>query len=73
MPKESQELTVEWLRDQLIGLLGQAAAGEQPDHAACAKYADLLYKMLPKKEGSSRVSDEALVAARKAVLDGLRS
>jgi len=68
VPKESQELTVEWLKEKLIGLLDQAAEGEQPDHAACAKYADLLFKMLPKKDGKTHVSDDALAAARKAVL-----
>lgn len=37
----------EWLKRQLVSLLEGAMAAETPDHSACAKYADLLFKMLP--------------------------
>lgn len=53
---ESQEdrKTAGWLQGQLIELLAAARQGPEIDHAACAKYADLLYKMLPK--GDSKES-----------------
>jgi hypothetical protein len=39
----------EWLKDQLVELLKNAMARDQVEHQACAKYAELLWKMLPKK------------------------
>lgn len=46
--KPEDRKTVGWLQEQLIELLAAARTGADIDHAACAKYADLLYKMLPK-------------------------
>lgn len=41
-------VTLEWLQGKLVGLLQDAMAGEATDHQACAKYCDLLFKLLPK-------------------------
>lgn len=57
--------TVEWLRDQIVELLDDARKGEKVDHQACAKYAEILFKMLPKNEGN-RIGD-AVRAAREAL------
>lgn len=40
-----------WLQVQLVTLLQDAMEANPKDHAACAKYADLLWKMLPKNTG----------------------
>lgn len=40
----------EWLKDQLVKLLKDAMGRDQVEHQACAKYAELLWKMLPKKQ-----------------------
>lgn len=37
-----------WLQRTILDLLLKASASSEPDHAACAKYADLLWKMLPR-------------------------
>lgn len=73
MPDEPQVLTVEWLREQVVVLLASATAQDPPDHQACAKYADLLFKMLPRaaRDGQGIAPDE-LERARKAVLDGMQ-
>jgi hypothetical protein len=39
----------EWLKCQLVNLLKDAMHRGQVEHQACAKYAELLWKMLPKK------------------------
>lgn len=46
----------EWLKDQLVNLLKDAMNRDQVEHQACAKYAELLWKMLPKKadDGASK-------------------
>lgn len=46
-PQEQPPRDRTWLRNTLTRLLAQAANTEDPDHQACAKYADLLWKMLP--------------------------
>lgn len=38
----------EWLKTVLVGLLDDARMADPVDHGACAKYADLLWKILPK-------------------------
>lgn len=38
----------EWLKDQLVNLLRDAMTRDPVEHQACAKYAELLWKMLPK-------------------------
>lgn len=38
----------EWLKTVLVDLLDNARMATPVDHQACAKYADLLWKMLPK-------------------------
>lgn len=45
-PKDSA-----WLQAQLVALLEDAMEASPKDHGACAKYADLLWKMLPKSTG----------------------
>jgi len=47
-------LTEDELRRTVAALLADARAQEPPDHAACAKYADLLYKMLVKSGGPKK-------------------
>lgn len=58
-----------WLKGVVVDLLEDARQGE-PDHQACAKYAELLYKLL---RGEPSTAQEGLMAevmaARKAVLD----
>lgn len=66
MAEQTQVLSIEWLRDQVVKLLAHAARGvegddgSEPDHAACAKYADLLYKMLPKGSGDAAAASPKL-------------
>ena len=68
MSATPQEPTLEWLQDTCVRLLKNAAANDPPDHQACSKYAELLFKMLPKGTGSKTVLDaEALKAIRDAV------
>ena len=63
------ELSIEWLRAKLVTLLEDAATGDEPDHQACAKYADILFKMLPKSSNEHRdIGAEELARARAAVL-----
>lgn len=59
----SQEKDQAWLKGQLIELLLSAKGAEAPDHTACAKYADLLYKMLPSKPKAD--DDDNLAVAAK--------
>lgn len=66
LPTEIKD--VEWLKKKLVVLLEDAAAQETPDHQACAKYADLLYKMLPK--GNAEPSQKAVDMVRKALIEG---
>ncbi len=74
MAQEPQVLTVEWLREQVVSLLASATAADPPDHQACAKYADLLFKMLPKGSGDKRGLDpDELAKARTAVLEALQA
>jgi len=60
-------LTEDELRRTVAALLADARAQEPPDHAACAKYADLLYKMLVKSGGPKKQagSFEGLMAQLK--------
>lgn len=60
------ELTQEWLREQLVTLLAAAQTADPPDYAACAKFADLLYKMLPRGESRS-VMDDVIKQAQDAI------
>mgnify|MGYP003455167360 FL=1 len=63
------ELSIEWLRAKLVTLLEDAATGDEPDHQACAKYADILFKMLPKSSNEHRdIGAEELARAGAAVL-----
>lgn len=67
--RQDPELSIEWLRGKLVGLLNSAAEGQDPDHQACAKYADILYKMLPKGSSEQRgIPQGELERARQAVL-----
>lgn len=69
MTDPAQEPTIEWLQETCVKLLNQAAALDSPDHTACAKYADLLFKMLPRKERRGSASDlveQVRAAAREA-------
>lgn len=59
----------EWLKSKLVGLLEDAADRDPPDHAACAKYADLLWKMLPK--GTPKDKGASLLdRVRQAITEG---
>lgn len=60
---------IEWLKKKLVGLLEDAALRDPPDHQACAKYADLLFKMLP-KGNSAEPSQKAVDLVRKALIEG---
>lgn len=54
-----------------MNLLEDATASSPPDHQACAKYADLLFKMLPKGSGDKAgLQPDDLARARKAVIHG---
>lgn len=59
---------VEWLKRTLVGLLENAAGLETPEHAACAKYAELLFKMLPKGK-EEKPSEAAIDLVRRTLLE----
>lgn len=61
-------LDAEWLKGVLVKLLNEAQLQTPTDHQACAKYADLLYKMLPK--GKSTADTAVVDMVRKAVIEG---
>lgn len=63
---DSQDLSIEWLRQKVLELLQDASAADERDHPACAKYAELLFKMLPSREGRT-VSTETTKAAMEAI------
>lgn len=70
---KGDELTVGWLRDQLVKLLEHASDLASPDHPACAKYADLLFKMLPRSGKEERAgNDEVIERAREAIRESRR-
>lgn len=70
--KQAPVLSIEWLRDQLMVLLAQAQIADPPDHQACAKYADLLYKMLPKNSNDKAgLGADELARARAAVREAM--
>jgi len=47
-----------WLRQQVARLFELAQQGQAVDHQVCAKYADLLFKMMPPEpEGQEPVSE----------------
>lgn len=72
MQDPKQALSIEWLRDTLVTLLSLAQLQDPPDHQACAKYADLLYKMLPRQSNEKgALAPDELARARQAVLDEL--
>lgn len=50
----SEQKDLGWLRDQVIALFAQAVADE-PDHAVCVKYAEILMKLLPGAAGTGGV------------------
>ena len=50
-PKDSA-----WLQEQLVALLQDAMQATPIDHTACVKYADLLWKILPRTSESKRKS-----------------
>lgn len=72
-PQTDVSRDVEWLRCLLVRLLEQAADDGEPDHAACAKYADLLFKMLPSSGGGpngrapAHPDEKAIAAMRLAI------
>jgi len=64
-PQDPGVMTEEELQRIVAGLLSDARMQEPPDHAACAKYADLLYKMMKASGGGKKKvagSFEALLA-----------
>lgn len=66
MTPDRKEVDREWLLGELVDLLRDAKSGEKVEHIACAKYVELLYKMLPPATGKS-VADETLDALRRGV------
>jgi hypothetical protein len=60
MAEEVQDLSLEWLRRKLVSLLEDASSVEERDHAACAKYADILFKMLPSHSKDSESTQAEL-------------
>lgn len=58
---ESDVPTTEWLIKKLRKLLDGAAGEAETDHGACAKYAELIFKMLPHRsregDGTAEVSE----------------
>jgi hypothetical protein len=62
---------VVWLRKQVVGLFKQAKDVDEPDHAVCVKYAEILLKLLPRAGGGGGAQDvsKAVAAARQAVAD----
>lgn len=59
----------DWLKSKLVDLLTDASEQSPKDHGACAKYADLLWKMLPRSVGKPQ-EDGALDKIRKRLLRG---
>ena len=55
-----------WLKSQLVSLMEDVIAAEQTDHTAAAKYAELLFKMLPQESNDSKVLDQDLAARVRA-------
>lgn len=66
-PEDDRARDVEWLKRTLVGLLENAAGADVPEHAACAKYAELLFKMLPKGK-EEKPSESAIELVRKTIL-----
>lgn len=68
---EQQELTIEWLTRKVMGLLTHASgsAGTEGegriDHQACSRYAEILFKVLPKKHEAAAASGELTAEVRK--------
>jgi hypothetical protein len=52
MSSQRKRQDSQWLQEVLTGLLEHARSRDPPDHQACAKYAELLFKMLPKAEAA---------------------
>lgn len=65
MAEEQPEVSIDWLQKQIVTLLTVAKLGEQIDHQACAKYCELLYKMMPKS--TRNPAAEALEAVREGL------
>jgi hypothetical protein len=61
---------VVWLQQEVTRLFVDAAAQETPEHAVCVKYAELLYKLLPRDNGKVKLSDSLIEDIRKAMRDG---
>lgn len=70
--QQSGDKDVDWLRALLVRLLENASSCEAPDHPACAKYADLLFRMLPHSNGSGKPEhpDSKSIAAIRLALQG---
>ena len=58
-----------WLQQQLVMLLEDARDQDKTDHQACAKYADLLWKMLPQVRDLDP-ADKELRDLRKNLIEG---
>lgn len=58
----------EWLKEVLVELLDNARLARPVDHGACAKYADLLWKILPKGNQKDPAKED-MDAIRKAVIE----
>lgn len=76
-PQTAVSRDVEWLRRLLVRLLEKASDEPEPDHPACAKYAGLLWEMLPRAEGTQNGKtpahpDEKAIAAVRAAIQAER-
>jgi hypothetical protein len=62
---------VAWLKRTVVALLKDATKGKESDevdHAACAKYAEILLKLMPRAgSGGGQDVSKAVAAARQAV------
>lgn len=66
-----EERNIEWLAKKIGDLFETASKEQEPDHSACAKYAELLAKLLFPKIGKVD-SGEGLEQARKAAMAAIK-
>jgi len=57
-----------WLKQQVVALFKDAKDAEEPDHAVCVKYAEILLKLMPRAGvGGGQDVSKAVAAARQAI------
>lgn len=65
------QATREWLKQQVVDLFEKAKKGDAPDHAVCAKYLDLLFKLTAEDSGDPKPTASSPLPPGAAVRDGL--